>query len=230
MADVTVKFLGENYSFPEELKDYVSYCNEFEKINKRLSQALLVTMNRPTITGGETSQAGEVETKLKEDMRKEGKKVISMLAKYNIFDVTESDLVDNNKGYIYYNDVYQNIMMRGLRLNLAEELQNFLDDWEDAQQSAYSQVTGTGISMYSNSMIAHMTLAAFETSTIKKQCEQADRDYKRAMDALSARGTSVTEKKNAEVMIKTFAEIANAFGMFISELMDTFCIKNLLNF
>ena len=293
MADVTVKFLGENYSFPEELKDYVSYCNEFEKINKRLSQALLVTMNRPTITGGETSQAGEVETKLKEDMRKEGKKVISMLAKYNIFDVTESDLVDNNKGYIYYNDVYQNIMMRGLRLNLAEELQNFLDDWEDAQQSAYSQVTGTGISMYSNSMIAHMTLAAFETSTIKKQCEQADRDYKRAMlrlnlaeelqnflddwedaqqsaysqvtgtgismysnsmiahmtlaafetstikkqceqadrdykramDALSARGTSVTEKKNAEVMIKTFAEIANAFGMFISELMDTFLNK-----
>lgn len=225
MADVTVKFLGENYSFPEELKDYVSYCNEFEKINKRLSQALLVTMNRPTITGDETSQAGEVETKLKEDMRKEGRKVISMLAKYNIFDVTESDLVDNNKGYIYYNDVYQNIMMRGLRLNLAEDLQNFLDGWEDAQQSAYSQVTGTGISMYSNSMIAHMTLAAFETSTIKKQCEQADRDYERAMDALSARGTSVTEKKNAEVMIKTFAEIANAFGMFISELMDTFLNK-----
>ena len=95
MADVTVKFLGENYSFPEELKDYVSYCNEFEKINKRLSQALLVTMNRPTITGGETSQAGEVETKLKEDMRKEGKKVISMLAKYNIFDVTDVPLADN---------------------------------------------------------------------------------------------------------------------------------------
>lgn len=45
------------------------------------------------------------------------------------------------------------------------------------------------------------------------------------MDALSARGTSVTEKKNAEVMIKTFAEIANAFGMFISELMDTFLNK-----
>ena len=39
MAEITVKFLGGNYTFPEELKQYIIYCGEFEKISDRLSQA-----------------------------------------------------------------------------------------------------------------------------------------------------------------------------------------------
>lgn len=225
MEDVVVKFLGSDYLFPKELKKYVVFCHEFEKISNRLSQALLVTMSRPTIIGDEPSQSGEVETTLKENMRKEGRLIISMLAKYNIFDTTESDLVDKNKGYIYYEDVYKNIMMHGLRENLMEEMNNFRSGIEQAHHSANSQITGTGISMYSNSMIAHMTLAAFETSTVKKQCENADKTYKKAMELLIAQGTSTRDKNDAEVMIKTYAEIAKAFGMFVSELMDIFLNK-----
>ena len=148
MAEVTVKFLGSDYTFPEELKQYVVYCSEFEKINDELSKALLATMKLPSIVSGEPSQAGDVEVKLKEKMRQEGKKIIPLLAKHNIFDVTESDLIDNNKGYLMYEEAYKTLM-RGLSQNLAEEMQAFLDGYEDAQRSAYSQVTGTGISMYS---------------------------------------------------------------------------------
>lgn len=224
MAEVTVKFLGCDYTFPEELKQYVVYCSEFEKINDALSKALLTTMKIPSIIDGEPSQAGDVEVKLKEKMRQEGKKIIPLLAKHNIFDVTESDLIDNNKGYLMYEETYKT-MMRGLSQNLAEEMQAFLDGYEDAQRSAYSQVTGTGISMYSNSMIAHMTLAAFETSTVKKQCEQADRDFERAFDSMTAHNASVRGKKDVEVMAKTYTSIAEAFGVFVTELMETYLDK-----
>lgn len=228
MADIAVKFLGKEYSFPEELKQYVVYCNEFEKISDTLSNALLVTMKRPSITGDEPSQAGEVENGLKQKMRQEGKKLIPMLAKHNIFDVTEGELVDNNKGYLMYEEAYKT-MMNGLRMNLAEEMQAFLEGYEDAQRSAYSQVTGTGISMYSNSMIAHMTLAAFETSTVKKQCEKADRDFERAFDSMNARNASIREKKDVEVMMKTYTSIAEAFGVYVTELMETYLNKLQVN-
>ncbi len=224
MGDISVKFLGKDYVFPEELREYVSYCNEFEKISNTLSDALLVSMKKKSITDGNDSQADDIETKLKDLMRQEGKKIIPMLAKHEIFDVTESDLIDNNQGYILYEQAYKT-MMEGLCKNLAEEMQAFMDGYDDVQRSAYSQVTGTGISMYSNSIIAHMTLAAFETSAVKKQCEQADRDFERAFDSMTERNASVRGKKDVEVMAKTYTSVAEAFGVYVTELMETFLNK-----
>lgn len=116
-------------------------------------------------------------------------------------------------------------MMKGLSKNLADHIQNTMNAWDDAQQSAYSQVTGTGISMYSNSIIAHMTLAAFETSTVKKQCEKADRDYERILDSLSAKNQSEFDRRNTEVMMQTFPRVAESFGKFVSELMEIYLNK-----
>lgn len=222
MAEIKVKFLGNDYLFPEELKQYIGYCNEFEKISDRLSQALLSTMKN-TIDNLHV-QLENIETPLKEKMRAEGKNVISMFAKNNIFDITESDLIDENKGYLYCNEVFKE-MMDGLVKNLQDELESFIEGYESVQRSAYSQITGTGISMYSNSIIAHMTLAAFETSTLKKQCEKADRDFEIAFDSMIARNTSIRESKDIEVMIKAFTGIAEAFGIFVSELMEKYLNK-----
>ena len=226
MSELTVKFLGNEYVFPQELKEYVAYCNEFEKINETLSKALLVTMKKkPVGENNEPDAAGDIENKLKQTMIAEGKKIIPMLAKHNIFDVTESDIIDNNKGYKHYCDTYK-VMMDGLRLILADEMEAWMNGFEQAQNAAYSQVTGTGISMYSNSMIAHLTLAAFESSTIKKQCDKADRDYERAMTELSNRTHSQSEKRYLEHMVtKVYPEIANAFGMFVEELMEIYLNK-----
>ncbi|MBT9775783.1 hypothetical protein GPL15_04560, partial [Clostridium sp. MCC353] len=225
MAEEKVMFLGEEYIFPEELREYINYCNEFEKINNRLSDSLLVTMKMPILSeNDEPDQLGYLETKFKDKMRQEGKQVISMLSKHNIFDITESDLVDNNKGYLYYADVYKKCFAQ-IKQNLIDELDSFLEGFDNAQQSAYSQITGTGISMYSSSIIAHMTLAAFETSTVKMQCEKADREYERAMDEMSKRTASERERKDMAVMIKAYSDIADAVSMFISELMHVFFTK-----
>ena len=53
MSDIMVRFLNESYTFPEELKQYVIYCNEFEKINNRLQKELICTMKKkPYDQGG----------------------------------------------------------------------------------------------------------------------------------------------------------------------------------
>lgn len=59
-------------------------------------------------------------------------------------------------------------MFNSFRINLANEIQNFSNNFENVQMSSYSQITSTRISMYSNSVVERLTLTVFKTSTIKK--------------------------------------------------------------
>jgi hypothetical protein len=63
MADITVKFLGDAYTFPEELKQYIIYCNEFEKINEKLQKELIFTMKKKPYDGeeGKSDAMGDIE-------------------------------------------------------------------------------------------------------------------------------------------------------------------------
>ena len=45
---INVTFLGGKLFIPRELVQYVTYCNEFEKISDRLMNKLLVTMKKKT--------------------------------------------------------------------------------------------------------------------------------------------------------------------------------------
>lgn len=226
MAEENVMFLGEVYSFPTELREYINYYNNFEKISDRLSDLLITIMKKPKVSGevGEPDQLSDLESKFIEKMKQEAKQVILMLAKHNIFDITESELIDKNKGYCYYKEVYKNCFNQ-IKQNFIDEIDEFMAGMKSAQQSSYSQIKGTGISMYSNSIIAHMTLAAFETSVIKKQCKMADRQYIVAMESMNKSTTSERERKDVAVMLKTYPEISKAINMFVSELIDVFFTK-----
>jgi hypothetical protein len=158
-------------------------------------------------------------------MIKEGKNIISLLSKAGIFNVTESEIIHSNKGYIHYEDTYK-VMMNGAKQILMDSMQSWLKGYEQAQTSAYSQVTGTGISMWSNSMIAHATLAAYETSTIKKQCAKAEKEYQMVMESLDKRTNSEEERKYVNLFaVKIYPEIATSFSMYTNELMNFYLEK-----
>ena len=76
---INVTFLGESYLFPKELAQYVTYCNEFEKINDRLMNKLLNTMKKSPMTG-ENCAYDDMHEKFEVDLQNEGKKFIIMLS------------------------------------------------------------------------------------------------------------------------------------------------------
>ncbi|MFT4006481.1 MAG: hypothetical protein QM683_12955 [Lacrimispora sp.] len=211
MADITVRFLGEDYTFPQELKEYVVYCNEFEKINDKLQKELVRIMKKKLYEdGGPFGVMHDIEGDLKEKMIKEGKNVIRLLAKERIFDVTDSELIDNNKGYIHYEDTYK-AMIDGGKQILMNEVRSWVNGFEKAQN---------------DSLITHVILGAYETSTIKKQCAQADRDYEMAIVSLNKRTDSEEEKRYAELFGKmVYPEIASSFIMYTNELMEFYLRK-----
>lgn len=114
MSDFSVKFIGGEYALPSELKEYLKICDKFSQISQFLSNALLETMQISSIIDGKPCQVGAIENELKEKMHNEGKKIISMLSEYGVYDITDSDIFENNKGYLKYVDAYKN-MMKGLR-------------------------------------------------------------------------------------------------------------------
>lgn len=77
MLDVNVYFLGEKYSVPEELKEFISYLHDFEEIHNELMPLLTNQIPKKEFTGG-----ADVDFEyFKSPLSKTGEKVIAKLAK-----------------------------------------------------------------------------------------------------------------------------------------------------
>jgi hypothetical protein len=224
---INVNFLGKAYSFPCELGQYVMYCQEFEQINDRLMSKLLCTMKKkPLGTGDDNDDAyTDIRKKFEGYMEDEGRKIISKLSQIGIYDVTESDVIYSNKGYKHYADVKAE-MEEGSR----KILLNAMDAWFEGQKRAYSSatsnITGSGVSLWSSSLLDHAAFAATEYSVLKKQAKQANREYVEAIHALNIQNESQRDREYVQFYAnKIYPEIANAFTMFTSELTALYMEK-----
>lgn len=57
MADVKVCFLGEEYSVPEELKIFIGFLHDFEKIHSNLMPLLTSQMQKKEYCGGDNDKS-----------------------------------------------------------------------------------------------------------------------------------------------------------------------------
>ena len=157
---INVTFLGESYSFPGELAQYVTYCNEFEKISDRLMNKLLVTMKKKPMAEGDNSYT-DMHEKFEVDLQNEGKKFIITLSKIGVYDVTESDVIYENKGYKQYIQV-RDKMQEGTRKIMLSSLNSWMEQQDSIYSSAASNIRGSGYGLISNSFLAHATFSAME--------------------------------------------------------------------
>lgn len=221
---INVTFLGENYSFPGELAQYVTYCNGFEKISDRLMNKLLVTMKKKPMAEGDNSYT-DMHEKFEVDLQNEGKKFITMLSKIGVYDVTESDVIYENKGYKQYIQV-RDKMQEGTRKIMLSYLNSWMEQQDSIYSSAASNIRGSGYGLISNSFLAHATFSAMEYSTLKRQAKEADRQYQQAIGELNRSTLSREEQQYIHFYAtEIYPEIAEAFNTFVTELMSIYLLK-----
>ncbi|MCD8144233.1 MAG: hypothetical protein LUD79_02640 [Oscillospiraceae bacterium] len=221
MADVTVYFLGEEYNVPEELKEFIGYLHHFENIHNNLMPLLTSQMQRKEYSGG----ADEDFVYFKTPLSKVGKRIITELAKKNIYDVTLDDVVYNNKGYIQLHNVCKETM-QGMINILMNAMQSWSDGYQNAYSSAASTITGSGVTIWTNSLSSALIYSALEASTIKKQADKADKQYREAIGALNRRTEDAQEKQKTELLVnKYYPGVAEALGLFVSEMMEYYVNK-----
>lgn len=221
MSDVKVYFLGEEYNVPEELTEFIGYLHDFEEIHNEIMPLLTNQIPKKAFTGG-----ADVDFEyFKAPLSKTGEKVISKLAKKNIFDVTLNDVVYNNKGYIQLHNVCKDTM-QGMCNILMNAMQTWLDGYNNAYSSAASNITGSGVSIWTNSLSSALIYSALEASTLKKQADKADIQYRAAMQSLNTNVNDTQERQETELLVnKYYPGAAEALSLFVSEMMEYYVTK-----
>lgn len=214
MGDIKVLFLGEEFIFPEELREYVYYCRKFQAD----SDNLMDVVYRRSKQRWYDYPDKEFENLLRDVCRH----TIVLLSEDNIFDVTVDDLLLNNQGYSDFcrntHDGFQKY--KEFSIN---EIEEYRREYENAYSSAAAQVTGSGLGLISNSVISHMTFAAMESYTISRQTRRADKEFKEAMSAAANRTYSKKIQQENKFLYETlYPAYIGIIETFISELIDKY--------
>lgn len=221
MADVKLYFLGEEYTVPSELREFVGYLNDFDGIRNEVMSLLTSQMKLQKYTGG----ADEDFVYFKTPLTKIGQKVIAMLSQKSIFDVTLDDVVYQNPGYIQLHTVCQETI-QGMANILLNAMQDWKAGYENAYSSAASNITGSGVSIWTNSLSTALIYSAMEASTLKKQANKADKEYSMAMTLLSKRIDDSQKQQERNLLVnKYYPCAAEALNRFVSELMEYYIAK-----
>lgn len=221
MPDVDVSFLSKTYLLPDELEQLVVYLQKFEDIRNNLMPLLIKQMNCKTWT-----EPNEAEfSYFKDPLSQTGKEIISDLAQKKIYDVTLDDLVYSNKGYLQLYHTCEDTAKEMLQI-LQRALQSFLNGYEKAYSSAASNIRGSGVSMWTSSVSSALVFSAMEASTLKRQADEADNQYKKAMTALDNNITNQEEREETQLLAtKYYPNIADSINLFVSELMTRYIEK-----
>ena len=221
MSNVKVVFLNQDYSIPEELQEFVGFLQYFENIRDRIMPLLTDQIKKKDYSGGADADF----IYFKKPLSKIGDEVIADLATKGIFDVTLDDIVYTNKGYIQLHNVCSETI-QGMTNILLNAMTDWLDGYNNAYSSAASTITGSGVSIWTNSITSALIYSAMEASTIKKQANQADIQYRNAMASLNTNITNRQEREETNLLKnKYYPGVAEALNLFVSEMMEYYLAK-----
>ena len=221
MSSINVSFLGEEYYFPSDLIDFIKILRFFDSFHAQLNPLLLRLMEKEDWEDG--TERGQ--QYFKKTMVQQANKVIAKLSSCNIYDITVSDLVDNNPGFIQIIETGNNTL-EAMKNILSNTISNWLEGYDNAQNATNSQITGMGFSIWTNSLTSALVYSAMEARTIKQQQTKAQKEYQTYIRKLN-QSTNDNKKKQENELLRTYyyPRIAEAFEMFVNYMMTTFIQK-----
>ena len=221
MKSISVKFLGEEFSFPADLQEFVKILQYFDSLNEELNPLLLNLMENADYKSGDEKTMKY----FKDPMTVLAKWVVAKLSEYNIYDVTISELVDNNDGYIKLKEVCDNTF-EGMKKLTLDSMTEWYDGYIDAQSNAASKVTGMGFSVWTSSLTSALVYSAMEANTVKKQQTQAQKEYTKAIDKLQKNiNERKSSKENSLLKDYYYPNVAAALSQFVGTMMIIYIDK-----
>ena len=232
MSNMTVKFLGKEYSIPEDVLVYLDLL----KFTNSSKDVLKTAFNRKL----SNSDIGCIEDKdMATEINQQVGKFISMLCDKGIYNRTVNDYLRNNKGYELFSQTNKAAFEKAKAI-LMDKLDTLKYGVEDALYKKDASVTGMGFSIWSGSFVNHAIYAAMQASTIRDQEKAANAQYQKDMDNLFAKMDSDEAKAKREYIYNVYIPNMDvALTMFAYELLDKYISdliennkfdKNALNF
>lgn len=212
---INVTFLKKQYTFPKDILTYIDILNMAEDIQKELFKSFLDKVSRshtPVISNEQ----------LHDDMKKQAGRFIEKLCENEIYDKTVDEYVFENNGY----EAYSELNKEGVQIFagfLSEEIMNLRDGMNNAEINAASNITGSGIQVYTSSFLTLAATSAMEYSILKKQCKEADKQYRNEIKVISDRGAAIRADKEKIYLENNYIPgMEKAITLFSFEMMDKY--------
>lgn len=207
MRYVRVKFLGEEYQVPESVNEFLNYDRLLnpmrEKLLKMMTDDLKWDSKNMTF-GPEVTEhvVGKISSyaNLVDEV---AELLVKKLYEQGVYDVTASDLLNNITAINDISEAGKSAMYK-----MIAEGQKIADmknaGMERAYKYAASNVTGSGVTLFTNSLASLMIHSAVEGSILRSQAKKADKEYDEAVRAINARTRRAADKMCSEVMVGEF--------------------------
>lgn len=209
-----VYFLGEEYEFPHELYEYVIYCRKFQNDREQLLTTMFNRMQNHVYSFPDA----ELERMLRDACRN----AIRYLAKAGIYDITEEDLISDNSAYKQFQELQANAAQQ-LSVLAKQSASEYNAGFDQAVRNAASQITGSGYSLISNSLLAHMAFGAMESSKIQAQEEKAKRSLQESLEALQKQTYFNKQQREWGYVIgKVYPEYMRLIEEFFLQLINRY--------
>lgn len=211
----TVKFLGEGFTFSEDIKEYMAVSSVAENIHNALKNSFMNKLNRKDATFIDTKS-------MLSDIRTQTEKFIKRLCDNGIYSETVDSYLASNAGYEAIDSVNR-AASEAFCSFLAEEISAFKSGMEAAELDAMSQITGSGVTVYSSSMLTLAVTSAMECAIVKDQINKADAQYKRNIQNISDSGERARIAKETQYVKSTYIpQMDKAIWLFAYTLMDKY--------
>lgn len=210
MSNITVSFIGEDFVIPSGLREFIKCASYSGELEEELMPLLFNQMK----TGQYSGYIDEDFAYFKLPLAKIGNRFIAKLAEDNIFDVTLSELVYENSGYIMLNNVCKETIT-GVADILCRAMSAYREGYIEAYNEATSSVTGSGLSVWTSDPIDAALFSLMEYSEVKSQINKAEQQYNARLTALEELTQNQQDRETKELL-------ANIYYPGVKEALETF--------
>lgn len=224
---ISVKFLDKNYIVPEDAvtflhcRDFVSnglikLLNESSKLLNKYSRmkSELACKNLDT----DANQIQRTMLSIIEEVKKD-------LISRGIYDVDEYDLGANITAVKEVENLATAVVLEMYSSVL--EIHNENEAYRNsAYRSAASNITGSGVRIYTNSFSALMMHSAVENSILKSQAKKADKEYEDALRRINSRTEDRFDRMFSDALYNKFLPgLPAIYTLFHDELLKVYLVE-----
>lgn len=207
MGYATVKFLGDEYQVSEAINEFLSYDELLTPMRTKILNELPLDIKKDSRLTFEsniiTSRIHGATDKYRQMMEDGTELLVKKLLELGVYDVTSNDLLKNITSIGDIND-----LEKATFATLLEQSQRFVDmknaGIERAYNYAASNITGSGVRIFTSSLSMLMINSVVERSILLSQAKKADKEYEEAVRAINIGTRDALDNLYREVMVKEF--------------------------
>lgn len=215
-----VTYIDRNFIVSDYLPDYIMTLKEASNYTARLMRVLVNQMESKKWSGG----AEEDFVVWRTPVQKIAKDIIVRASNNGIFDLTEKELINDNPAFTKLHDICSECMNK-MATVLLQGINDWLEGYDKAYDSAASNITGPGFGVITNSFASAMLYEAVAYGALKQQARQADREFSNSLSKLSEKNQSKIDSENAKVLAVYYSNVKNVIPSIIANMMGVYFKK-----